>query len=184
MNYSKTSKQLFRLLSLTLLVAVTTACSTDDVLLDTPAAARGIPFTATISTDGDYAAGIGGDKDQPCGHIRIMGGTITATGGTAAAGIGGGFNGSFDGVTISNGITRVTAKKGTTADGIYTGQVPLGLGHSDQGSSGSVTIGSQTLTYQQQRNEGGLPTFLRFNVVGFSWDDYSWRTITIAPKNL
>ena len=132
MNYSKTSKQLFRLLSLTLLVAVTTACSTDDVLLDTPAAARGIPFTATIS----------------------------------------------------NGITRVTAKKGTTADGIYTGQVPLGLGHSDQGSNGSVTIGSQTLTYQQQRNEGGLPTFLRFNVVGSSWDDYSWRTITIAPKNL
>ena len=141
--------------------------------------------TLTISGDGSltatggtYAAGIGGDKDQPCGHIRIMGGTITATGGTAAAGIGGGFNGSFDGVTISNGITRVTAKKGDT--GGY--QVPLGWGDCDQGN-GSVTIGSQTLTYQQQRNEGGLPTFLRFNIVGSGWDGHSNTTITITPKN-
>ena len=131
------------------------------------------------ATGGTYAAGIGGDKDQPCGHIRIMGGTITATGGTAAAGIGGGFNGSFDGVTISNGITRVTAKKGDT--GGY--QVPLGWGDCDQGN-GSVTIGSQTLTYQQQRQlDDALPPFSGFTIEMSGWDGHSNTTITITPKN-
>lgn len=100
--------------------------------------------TLTISGDGSltatggkYAAGIGGNKGKFCGHINITGGTITATGGKYAAGIGGGSGGKFGSVTITSGITSVTATHGDGA------KLPIGIGFSDQGSD-SVTVDGVT----------------------------------------
>ena len=59
------------------------------------------------ATGGDYAAGIGG-VDGSCGAITISGGTVTATGGNDGAGIGSGETGSFDAITISGGTVTAT----------------------------------------------------------------------------
>ena len=65
---------------------------------------------------GGTAAGIGSGNDEDCGNIIISGGTVTAYGGKYSAGIGGGFNGSKCGkITITSGVTRVTATKGESA---------------------------------------------------------------------
>jgi uncharacterized repeat protein (TIGR02543 family) len=62
------------------------------------------------------AAGLGSGRDSSCGNITISGGTVTATGGEDGAGIG--INsGSFLScdtitITITNGVTRLTATKG------------------------------------------------------------------------
>ena len=61
-------------------------------------------------------AGIGGGYEGSCGNITISGGTITATGGDNAAGIGGGYeNYSCGTITITSGVTSVTATKGNYA---------------------------------------------------------------------
>jgi len=66
------------------------------------------------ATGGDYAAGIGSGQYANCGDITISGGTITATGGYWAAGIGGGYkNGASGNITITSGVTQVTATKGS-----------------------------------------------------------------------
>ena len=57
---------------------------------------------------GDSAAGIGGGNDGSCGAITISGGTVTATGGLWAAGIGSGNSGIFGAITISGGIVTAT----------------------------------------------------------------------------
>ena len=79
-------------------------------------------------------AGIGGRSDAYCGNIVIEGGTIAATGGHAAAGIGGGY-GYCGNITISGGT--VTATGGDKAAGIGTGS---------DGSCGSITISGGTVT--------------------------------------
>ena len=85
-----------------------------------------------------YAAGIGGGYKMACGDIVIEGGTITATGGTGAAGIGSGGStagtqASCGNITITSGVTSVTATKGRNA------QNSIGAG---EGSTcGTVTIG-------------------------------------------
>ena len=80
------------------------------------------------------AAGIGGGLELACGNIIIESGTITATGGTTAAGIGGGGGGydcSCGNITINGGT--VTATGGEQAAGI-------GGGDSYNGSCGDITI--------------------------------------------
>ena len=84
------------------------------------------------ATGGNYAAGIGGGFQASCGNITINGGTITATGGHWAAGIGGGY-GSCGNITITTGVTKVTATKGNSA--------PNSIGAGNSGSCGTVTIG-------------------------------------------
>ena len=75
------------------------------------------------ATGGDYAAGIGGGCYDICGNIRIEGGTVEATGGTSAAGIGGGYNNYTCGtITITSGVTSVTATKGSGANSIGSGR--------------------------------------------------------------
>lgn len=75
----------------------------------------------TIKATGGYqAAGIGGTIGASGGNITITGGTVTATGGSGAAGIGGGFNGNVDAITISGGT--VTANAGDNAAAIGAGQ--------------------------------------------------------------
>jgi hypothetical protein len=91
-----------------------------------------------IATGGDWSgAGIGGgDGGSIGGDITIYGGTITATGGSAGAGIGGGMNGNGGNITIQGGA--VTATGGANAAGIGGGF----LGS----SGGNITIDSGTIT--------------------------------------
>lgn len=90
--------------------------------------------TVTAS-GGSYGAGIGSGYDGKCSDIIIQGGTIYATGGKYAAGIGGGYIGLFASVDITSEITRVTAVRGSNSPN------PIGKGNNDRGS-GDVTIDS------------------------------------------
>ena len=68
------------------------------------------------ATGGNNAAGIGGSFEGTCGNITISGGTVTATGGYGGAGIGGGVENYACGtITITSGVTSVTATKGNYA---------------------------------------------------------------------
>ncbi len=88
---------------------------------------------------GECGAGIGSGQSCECGNINITGGTVTAQGGRYGAGIGSGYENSSCGtVTITSGVTRVTATKGMDA--------PCSIGKGADGSSttsscGTVTIG-------------------------------------------
>lgn len=91
---------------------------------------------------GQGGAGIGcgkgneGDESMTaCGDISISGGTITATGGDNAAGIGSGSYASCGNITITTGVTSVTATKG---DEFAPNSVGLGV---HAGTCGTVTIG-------------------------------------------
>ena len=78
------------------------------------------------SSNGDRAAGIGGGW-YSCGNIVIEGGTIVATGGSFARGIGGGSEEACGSIRIGSGITSVTAFPG------------IGAGYN--GTGGDVEIG-------------------------------------------
>ena len=89
------------------------------------------------STGGKNGAGIGSGRGGSCVSINISGGTVTATGGDNAAGIGGGgTTGSTDAscgdITITSGVTKVTAQKGSGA----SNSIGAGIG-----ICGTVTIG-------------------------------------------
>ena len=97
---------------------------------------------------GSNAAGIGGGYGS-CGNITINGGTVTARGGDKAAGIGGGFLGSCGTITITNGVTSVTATKGDGA----TNSIGAGNG----GTCGTVTIGGTVYwTNYAYQNNGAI----------------------------
>jgi uncharacterized protein YjdB len=102
------------------------------------------------ATGGQYAAGIGTSvtyfdncTTSMCGDITISGGTVTATGGEFAAAIGTGVAGSGDhvskcgNITITNGVTKVMATRGTNA--------PKTIGKGGvsgfYGTCGTVTVG-------------------------------------------
>ena len=109
----------------------------------------GDEYTLTIQGDGSLTAssnglgaGIGSGRcgyssgslttiDAPCGNINIQGGTITATGGEDAAGIGAATRSSCGNITISG--AHVTATKG--------GGSPNSIGKGNGASCGTVTIG-------------------------------------------
>ena len=89
------------------------------------------------ATGGDYGAGIGcgaaGENQGSCGNITISGGTVEATGGENAAGIGGGStNGVCGTITITKGVTSVTATKGANT--------PNSIGAGDGGQDITVNI--------------------------------------------
>ena len=102
--------------------------------------------TLTILGDGSlnassngYATGIGccyGYDRGDCGNIVITGGTITATGGDYAAGIGGGNNNKCGDITISGG--NVTAYGGSSCSGI-------GAGFQSVAECGDITISGGTV---------------------------------------
>ncbi len=72
-----------------------------------------------FATGGDEAPGIGSVFERACSNITISGGNVTATGGDEAAGIGGGFKCAVSKITISGGT--VTAIGGTNGAGIGGG---------------------------------------------------------------
>ena len=60
------------------------------------------------ATGGSHGAGIGGGDKNGCGTIRINGGTVTANGGFNASGIGAGYCGSGGTIRIYGGIVDAT----------------------------------------------------------------------------
>lgn len=100
---------------------------------------EGTCSTITISggnvtaTGGYGGAGIGGGTEGICGNITISGGNVDATGGGSAAGIGGGVENYPCGtITITSGVTKVEATKGSGA--------PNSIGKGNDGEDITVTI--------------------------------------------
>jgi len=88
------------------------------------------------ATGGSNGAGIGGGYDGAGGTVEVYGGVVTATGGSSAAGIGGGAN-SYWGPRSAHG-GAVTISGGTvTATGSGNG---AGIGGGDYGAGGTVSI--------------------------------------------
>ena len=93
----------------------------------------------TGSSNGGAGIGTAGTGNQECGNILITGGTVEATGGYYAAGIGTAYLGHCGTITITDGVTQVTATKGGRA------MRSIGLGRrAGQVSCGTVTIGGVT----------------------------------------
>ena len=90
-----------------------------------------------IATGGDGAAGIGGGYSGDGNDITITGGEITATGGDSGAGIGGGTSAGGKNITIAGG--KVTATGGLGAAGI-------GGGYKGGGNDITITGGKVTAT--------------------------------------
>jgi hypothetical protein len=92
----------------------------------------------TITANGgSKAAGIGSGASSSassCGNILIKGGTVTAKGGASAAGIGSGTNSACGDITITTGVTSVTATAG------YAAKNSIGAGQGSA-SCGKITIG-------------------------------------------
>ena len=96
----------------------------------------------TVTANGGLgASGIGsGLFNGRCENIFITGGTVTATGGADAAGIGSGFYASCGDITITNGVTQVTATKGEDLEEVGSDNY-YSIGAGFGGSCGTVTIG-------------------------------------------
>jgi len=114
------------------------------------------------ATSGAYAAGIGTGYaeggNNSCGAISINGGTVTATGGLNAAGIGTGYSfsdrtNSCASITITDGVTQVTATKGSGAPN------SIGKGDGSGASCGTVTIGG-TIYWDGSAYQNGGDTYL------------------------
>ena len=93
------------------------------------------------ATGGASAAGIGGGYLGDGKNITITGGTVNATGNEDGAGIGGGSSGSGENITINDG--KVTATGGSYAAGIGGGSV--GAWGGDAGSGKNITINGGTV---------------------------------------
>ena len=93
------------------------------------------------ATGGASAAGIGGGFQGKGENITITGGTVNATGNEDGAGIGGGSSGSGENITINGG--EVTASGGSYAAGIGGGSV--GFWGGESGSGKNITINGGTV---------------------------------------
>ena len=83
------------------------------------------------------AAAIGSGCNARCGNILISGGTVTAEGGYKSAGLGTSERGSVGNITITSGVTQVTAKK-------WDEKTPHSIGGGvDYVSIGTVTVGGK-----------------------------------------
>ena len=121
------------------------------------------------ATGGDGSAGIGGGRVSDCGYISITGGTVNANGGYGAPGIGSGMYSwsDCDDITITAGVTSVTATKGTASNH------SIGIG--EEGTVGTITIGGTVtggipqspFTYNPTNTE---PYIVTFNANGGSGD--------------
>ena len=86
------------------------------------------------ATGGNNAAGIGGGFQGNGENITITGGTVTATGGFSAAGIGGGREGKGENITITGGTVNATSNDGA------------GIGGGNGGVGKNITITGGTVT--------------------------------------
>lgn len=117
----------------------------------------GAAVTISADTDSDEltakgaqgGAGIGGNEKTSGGNITILSGTVNATGGASAAGIGGGDNGTGTGegesIHISGGMITATGASGA---GIGGGSYAVGTGHSGQIIiDGTATVIANSINY-------------------------------------
>lgn len=115
-----------------------------------------VPTNKTLVIRGDgaldassngQAPGIGAINgiDGACGDIVIEGGTITATGGRYAAGIGCAIQNGCGGITISGGTVFATG-----------GQYAAGIGGSYQANCGTISISGGTVTAQGGQHAPGI----------------------------
>ena len=86
------------------------------------------------ATGGNNAAGIGGGFQGNGENITITGGTVNATGGFSAAGIGGGREGKGENITITGGTVNATGTDGA------------GIGGGNGGVGKNITITGGTVT--------------------------------------
>lgn len=86
------------------------------------------------ATGGASAAGIGGDWKGSGENITITGGTVDATGGYGSAGIGGGLLGSGENIAITGGTVNATGTDGA------------GIGGGNGGVGKNITITGGTVT--------------------------------------
>lgn len=95
---------------------------------------------------GSDAAGIGGvDEGENSGTITIAGGTITATGGAYGAGIGGGDEATGGTITISGGTITATG-----------GEDAAGIGGGENGAGGTIDITGATVNATGGKNGAGI----------------------------
>jgi hypothetical protein len=96
--------------------------------------------TAAAAGDGNtFAAGIGSGNDNAvCGNILISGGTVYTKGGSDAAGIGTSEKSSVGDITITDGVTKVTAEKTSMGEDTHC----IG-GGTNYKRIGKVTIGGK-----------------------------------------
>ena len=93
------------------------------------------------ATGGSYSAGIGGSYWGSGENITINGGTVNAKGGSQGAGIGGGSDGSGENITINSGtVTAAGGSYGAGIGGGYWGDYKSGNGGKD------ITINGGTVT--------------------------------------
>ena len=132
-----------------------------------------------IANSDSYNAAIGSDGDENgCGAINIYGGTINATGGRRAAGIGGGNEAGNGAVNIYGGTVK--AQGGDSGAGIGTGDWPetkaetikiyggnvtanggnygAGIGGGDEAGNGAIVIYGGTVTAQGGDGGAGIGT--------------------------
>ena len=96
------------------------------------------------ATGGSYSAGIGGSYWGSGENITINGGTVTATGSYYGAGIGGGENGSGKNITITGGTVTATG-----------GDRGAGIGGGESGSGSNVTVsGAAQVTATAGKSNG------------------------------
>ena len=121
------------------------------------------------ATGGSSGAGIGGGNQIACGNITIIGGTITATGKANGAGIGSGQNASCGNITISGGTV--------TATGGYAG-AGIGSGYGSGAMCGDITItsGVTSVTATKGSGSGGNAA----NSIGKGGGTSSCGTVTIG----
>ena len=134
------------------------------------------------ATGGWRGAGIGGGtrgtRNVSCGNILISGGTVTATGGEGAAGIGGGRgnnNSTFSScgtITITTGVTKVTATKGDGADN--------SIGAGKYCNCGTVTIGGNVY-YDGSDYQNDGATYLATSPLIYDPAAKPAATVTTAP---
>ena len=88
-----------------------------------------------IATGGQYAAGIGCSLQGACGEITISGGTVIATGGQYAAGIGGSYQADCGTIAISGGTVTATS-----------GEFAAAIGSGPEGNCSGIAISGGTVT--------------------------------------
>jgi len=105
-----------------------------------------VPSSASITikgagslaaTGGSWAAGIGGGYQETGGNITIYSGTVNAYGGDGAAGIGGGNQGNGGNIKITGGTVNAYGG-GSTGFG-------AGIGGGNRGNGGNITISGGTV---------------------------------------
>ncbi len=93
--------------------------------------------TGSLTASGGVAAaGIGSNENSDAGTITINGGTIVAVGGSSGAGIGGSNNGDGGVITITGGTVTASCN----------GKNGAGIGGGLYGKSGAITISGGTVT--------------------------------------